>query len=226
MAEKWSESRAGGDGVVAFFLFDDELLNNRWADGNVGGYLPKRNATVPKGRLNGFWGRLANAVLGCFDAVKTRTMQLAMHHIGILVRDIAESARIYEERFGCRPVGPTVHDPVQTAYVQFLDGVAMGVPIELISPDGPESKLAGATKKGGGLNHLAYAVDAIEDDCRRLRSAGMLLLQSPVAANAFPGRRIAWLMGRDGIPIELVERGADARPRLGDELRVPNSHQE
>jgi methylmalonyl-CoA/ethylmalonyl-CoA epimerase len=37
----------------------------------------------------------------------------------------------------------------------------------------------------------------------------MLLLQRPVPAAAFPGRRIAWLMGDDRLPVELVEEGAD-----------------
>jgi methylmalonyl-CoA/ethylmalonyl-CoA epimerase len=36
----------------------------------------------------------------------------------------------------------------------------------------------------------------------------MLILHKPVPAVAFEGRRIAWLMGMDGIPIELVERNA------------------
>ena len=33
----------------------------------------------------------------------------------------------------------------------------------------------------------------------------MFILQSPVDAVAFEGKRIAWLMGKDGIPVELVE---------------------
>jgi methylmalonyl-CoA/ethylmalonyl-CoA epimerase len=37
----------------------------------------------------------------------------------------------------------------------------------------------------------------------------MFILQQPVDAVAFPNRKIAWLMGRDGIPIELVEKGVD-----------------
>ena len=74
-----------------------------------------------------------------------------------------------------------------------------------MTPDGPTSKLSNALKKGGGLNHLCYSCPAIDDECRRMREADMLILQSPVEAKAFSGRRIAWLMGRDGIPVELVE---------------------
>jgi methylmalonyl-CoA/ethylmalonyl-CoA epimerase len=134
-------------------------------------------------------------------------MALTLHHVGVLVPDIAAAAAEYVAKFGYRVCGPIVHDPVQTAHVQFLALTDSAPYVELVTPDGPQSKLSNALKKGGGLNHLCYTSSAIEEDCRRLRDEGLLLLQSPVAAEAFPGRRIAWLMGRDGIPIELVEPG-------------------
>ncbi len=134
-------------------------------------------------------------------------MALTLHHVGILVPDIAQAAGRYLKEFGYRVCGEIVHDPVQTAHVQLLT-LNGSIPLmELVTPDGPNSKLANALKKGGGLNHLCYLSPAIDDECRRLRETGMLLLQSPVEAQAFGGRRIAWLIGRDGIPIELLETG-------------------
>ena len=130
---------------------------------------------------------------------------LALHHVGILVPDIAAAGAEYVARLGWRIVGGVIHDPVQTAHVQFLAGANAGPLIELVAPDGPTSKLSNAVKKGGGLNHLCYVSPIIDEQCRRLRDMGMVLLQSPVVAKAFSGRRIAWLMGRDGILIELVE---------------------
>jgi methylmalonyl-CoA/ethylmalonyl-CoA epimerase len=134
---------------------------------------------------------------------------LTLHHVGILVPDIAQAASRYVETFGYRVCGPIVHDPVQTAYVQLLTLNGSVPYIELVTPDGPNSKLANALRKGGGLNHLCYLTPDIDEECRRLRETGMLLLQSPVQAQAFSGRRIAWLMGRDGIPIELLESGGE-----------------
>jgi methylmalonyl-CoA/ethylmalonyl-CoA epimerase len=129
-----------------------------------------------------------------------------LDHIGILVPDITKAVGGYVKKFGCVVESEIIHDPLQTANVQFLGNGAQGFRIELVSPDGPGSKLGNALKKGGGLNHLCYLSEDIERDCARFRDCGMLLLQVPVAAVAFPGRRIAWLMGRDGIPIELVEK--------------------
>lgn len=134
-------------------------------------------------------------------------MALTLHHVGILVPDIAQAAAQYVAKFGYRICSEIIHDPVQTAYVQFLSLTDSTPYVELVTPDGPKSKLSNALKKGGGLNHLCYLTSTIDDDCRCLRESGMLLLQSPVDAKAFPGRHIAWLMGRDGIPIELVEPG-------------------
>jgi methylmalonyl-CoA/ethylmalonyl-CoA epimerase len=139
-------------------------------------------------------------------------LPLCLHHVGIVVGDITEAAGRYVERFGCTVCTGLIHDPTQTAFVQFLRQPGDAVYLELVAPDGPGSKLAHALSKGGGLNHLGYAVDDIESACRELRLRKMALVQAPVAAVAFPGRRIAWLIGRDRIPIELVERGPDGEP--------------
>ncbi len=136
-------------------------------------------------------------------------MDLCLHHIGILVKDIPEATKLYKIRFGYEIKSDVIHDPVQTAYVQFLKLRSGSDYVEFISPDGPKSKLTNALKKGGGLNHLCYVTDDIDSVCEKLRSTGMYLLQSPVEAVAFKGRRIAWLMGRNMMPTELVERGEE-----------------
>lgn len=137
---------------------------------------------------------------------------LHLHHVGIVVGDVEPATREYVQRFGYEVHSPVIHDAVQTAYVQFLRLPGSSTYVELVAPDGPDSKLAAALKRGGGPNHLCYAVDDIEDACARMRRRSMLVLQSPVPAEAFPGRRIAWLIGKDRVPVELVERGAPERP--------------
>jgi len=113
--------------------------------------------------------------------------------------------------FGYETCTDVVHDPIQTAYVRFLRLPGDPVFVELVSPDSEESKLAGALKKGGGLNHLCFATDDIERSWSLLRAQGLFPLQRPVAAAAFGGRRIAWFLGRDRMPVELVERGGPGR---------------
>jgi methylmalonyl-CoA/ethylmalonyl-CoA epimerase len=129
---------------------------------------------------------------------------VGLHHIGIVTRDVERTAETYIRRFSWEQHSALIHDPVQTAFVQFFKVPGDVAYLELVAPDGPASKLARSVAKGG-LNHLCYGTDNIEQSCQDLRRDGMILLQTPVNACAFPGRRIAWLMGRDGIPIELVE---------------------
>lgn len=134
------------------------------------------------------------------------------HHLGILVKSVPDAAAAYARRYGYEVRSPVIHDPVQTAHVQFLALPGEAFYLELVSPDGPDSKLSNALKKGGGLNHVCYATEDIEGACAELRAQRMVLIQAPVEAVAFPGRRIAWLMGRDQTLTELVERGPDGVP--------------
>lgn len=136
-------------------------------------------------------------------------MTLRLHHMGILVKDIARGVDDYVKRFGYEVKSDVIHDPVQTAFVQFVKLAGESAYIEFVTPDGPNSKLSNALQKGGGINHLCYLTEDIQKTCEDLTDKGMFLLQVPVDAVAFPERRIAWLIGRDGIPVELVEEGED-----------------
>jgi methylmalonyl-CoA/ethylmalonyl-CoA epimerase len=134
---------------------------------------------------------------------------LRLHHVGIVVADIAKASGEYTGRLGYQLRSEIIHDPVQTAYVQFLHLPGDPALLELVAPDGPASKLSNALKKGGGLNHLCYETADINESCAALRNAGHALIQEPLPAVAFRGRRIAWLMGRDRVLMELVERAAN-----------------
>jgi len=138
---------------------------------------------------------------------KREAGMLSLHHIGIVVKDISQTATTFVAHFGYEVKSAIIHDPTQTAYVQFLQLPGDSVYLELVSPDRSESKLTNALNKGGGLNHICYSTTDIDAICKQLRALGLFLLQAPVPAVAFPGRRIAWLMGQDGIPVELVEKG-------------------
>ncbi len=135
-----------------------------------------------------------------------------MHHVGIVVRDVAEACALYVRRFGYEVKSGVIHEPTQTAHVQFLRLPGDTTYLELVAPDGPRSRLSGALEKGGGLNHVCYAVDDIDAACHTLRGEGLFLVHAPVPAVSFKGRRIAWLMGKDRVLVELVERGPEGEP--------------
>jgi len=132
-----------------------------------------------------------------------------LHHIGVAVKDLTGSSAEYMEKFGYDLLGPVVHDKIQTAYIQLLSLEKNGLLLELVAPDGPASKLANALKKGGGLNHICYACPDIAEALRILRAKKMLVVSPPQPSAAFTGCQVAWVMGLDGIPVELLQLAAD-----------------
>jgi methylmalonyl-CoA/ethylmalonyl-CoA epimerase len=138
---------------------------------------------------------------------KGQCPMLSLHHIGVVVNDISKTAETFVARLGYEVKSAIIHDPTQKAYVQFLQLPGDSVYLELVSPDCQDSKLTNALNKGGGLNHMCYSTPDIAATCRQLRAQHLFFLQAPVPAVAFGGRHIAWFMGQDGIPIELVEKG-------------------
>jgi methylmalonyl-CoA/ethylmalonyl-CoA epimerase len=135
-----------------------------------------------------------------------------LHHVGYAVGEIEPTASSYCKRFGYQACTPIIHDPLQTAYVQFFRLPGDQTYLEFVAPDGPNSKLSNAVARQITLNHLCFAVDDIEKATEDLRKTGMAVMSRPVPAVAFAGRRISWLMGRDSVPIELVERGSPLAP--------------
>ncbi len=81
-------------------------------------------------------------------------------------------AATYVGRYGYALATPVIHDPLQTAFVQFLRLAGDRTYLELAAPDGPESKLTTAAKRGG-LNHLCYTVGVCSKKrSRSLKKAG------------------------------------------------------
>jgi methylmalonyl-CoA/ethylmalonyl-CoA epimerase len=140
---------------------------------------------------------------------------LRLHHVGYATKEIEPIAETYIARFGYEVSTGLIHDPLQTAFVQFLRLPGEPTYLEFVAPDGPTSKLSAQAKRGGGLNHLCYATGSLEAAIAHLESNGMKLISDPKPAVAFAGRRICWLLGWDQVPIELVER------RDANDLCVP-----
>ena len=118
-------------------------------------------------------------------------MDLNLHHVGLLVKNIPEMAALYQQ-LGYRERTGIIHDPIQTAYVQFFQIAGDRVYVELVTPDGDESKLANALRKGGGLNHVCYSTAAIEKTSDELCAAGFFVVSPPdpeqlSTAAALPG---------------------------------------
>jgi methylmalonyl-CoA/ethylmalonyl-CoA epimerase len=141
--------------------------------------------------------------------VFTANPDFRLHHIGIVVRGIEEFRSFYVDVLQYRERTPVIHDPIQTAFVQFFSIQGADHYIELVAPDGESSKLQEACRKGKTLNHLCYSCGNIARMLSFMKESGCFVIQKPVPAVAFDGRLIAWLMTRDGLLVEVVERGPE-----------------
>ncbi|NUM72950.1 VOC family protein [candidate division KSB1 bacterium] len=136
------------------------------------------------------------------------SVNLHLHHIGIVVRSIDERLDYYRENFGIKPVLAKILDPLQDVYVAFLQNDGSTVSLELVEPASPSSPAAQAMQRGGGLNHLCYAVHSIEQAIAEMLKRGAIIVKPTTPAVAFNGRRIAFLYTKAHELIELVEEEA------------------
>jgi methylmalonyl-CoA/ethylmalonyl-CoA epimerase len=98
-------------------------------------------------------------------------------------------------------------DPLQKVKVAFLTPRAGEPQIELVEPVGDRSPVRKfLLEKGGGLHHFCYETDDLEAELQAFRSRRAILARPPLPAVAFHGRRIAWVLTRERLLVELLEK--------------------
>lgn len=131
----------------------------------------------------------------------------SFHHVGYAVSSIAQVGEDFARSIGAHWNGEIIHDPLQEARVTFLHCGSPDSPaVELIEPAGEKSALHKFVSKGGGLHHVCYEVDSLDQQLEQSRSAGCLVVKNPLPAVAFGGRRIAWVYTRQKLLVEYLER--------------------
>lgn len=132
--------------------------------------------------------------------------QHKLHHIGIVVHSIRESAESFACSLRAKWDGIIIFDPIQKVYVAFFQGHSSVDPlIELVEPGAPDSPVSRFVQRGGGLHHLCYEVKDLDAHLRSCRSVGTTIIRPPVPAVAFGGRRIAWAVTRWKLLLEFLE---------------------
>ena len=129
---------------------------------------------------------------------------MKLDHVGIVVKDLATGGAAYATHLGLTVDSPVFYDPVQKVRIQFWRD-EHGGRLELIEAASEDSPVAGALRKGGGLNHLCYEVSDIDAGVQDAVNHGAILTSSIAPAVAFQGRRIAFLYFRELGLVEFVE---------------------
>lgn len=130
-----------------------------------------------------------------------------LHHIGFVVASIAPAMEGFLRSLNASWDQNVFEDPAQKVRVAFLATRASEPQIELVEPLNDRSPVHKfLLEKGGGLHHFCYETNNLEAELKSFRSRQAILASPPVPAVAFDGRRIAWVLTREKLLVELLER--------------------
>jgi methylmalonyl-CoA/ethylmalonyl-CoA epimerase len=143
------------------------------------------------------------------DVTGTQTLFEAIDHVGIAVADFDEAVRFYAETFGMTVAHEEINEDqgVREAMLSVGDS---GSSIQLLAPISPDSPIARfLSRRGPGIQQLAYRVRDIDAVSATLRERGAVLLYDE-ARRGTAGSRVNFLHPRStgGVLIELVEPAA------------------
>jgi methylmalonyl-CoA/ethylmalonyl-CoA epimerase len=97
-----------------------------------------------------------------------------LEHIGIAVKDLDESERLFTALLG---VAPYKREEVESEGVLTSFFKVGNIKIELLAATGPESTIAKfIEKKGEGIHHLAFETENIDQRLAQLKNTGFDLI--------------------------------------------------
>jgi len=65
--------------------------------------------------------------------------------------------------------------------------------------------------RGGGMHHLGFRCKDVNEEMNRLKSLGLRVITNPQPGEAFENNQIAFLLGNQGLNIELIDTTKKAK---------------
>lgn len=127
-----------------------------------------------------------------------------IEHIGIAVKNLEKSNELFASLFG-KPhykIEEVASEGVKTSF--FKSGVNKVELLEATKPDSPIAKFI--DKKGEGIHHIAFAVNDINAEIKRLQNEGFTVLNETPKKGA-DNKLVAFLHPKttNGVLIELCQ---------------------
>ncbi|TKB07427.1 VOC family protein [Desulforhopalus sp. IMCC35007] len=133
-----------------------------------------------------------------------------LDHVGVVVLSLQAGVEHWQKVFGYKQFTEEVINTRQKVKVVFLKK-ENSLPVKLIEPVGSDSPIYRFAKKGGGLHHLCFKCDKMEEELERLEELGLRVLVSPEPGEAFDDENIAFVFAKQGLNIELIDTDKRAR---------------
>jgi len=130
---------------------------------------------------------------------------LKVDHIGIAVKSIEETKKLYQDLLGLSHAGNETVEEQKVTTAFFPVGDTEVELLESTAPDGPIAKYL--EKRGEGVQHIAFRVENIEEALAELKAKGIQLIDEKPRKGA-GGARIAFLHPKStyGVLVELCQR--------------------
>jgi len=127
-----------------------------------------------------------------------------IEHIGIAVKDIEASNSVFTALFGKKHYKSEAVESEQVITSFFEAGPNKVELLQATSPDSPIAMFI--EKKGEGIHHIAFAVDDIEAEIKRLTAEGFKMIHEQPKKGA-DNKLIAFLHPKstNGVLIELCQ---------------------
>ena len=127
-----------------------------------------------------------------------------IEHLGIAVKDLASSEKIFEDMLGTTPYK---RESVESEFVTtsfFQVGESKIELLQSTDPDGPIGKFI--EKRGEGIHHIAFDVTDIQSEIDRLIAKGYRMIHEKPKQGA-DGKIIAFLHPKssNGVLVELCQ---------------------
>lgn len=125
-----------------------------------------------------------------------------IEHLGIAVNNLSEANELYTKLLGVEPYKQEIieREGVTTSFFKVGESK-----IELLEASNPESPIAKfLEKRGQGIHHIAYAVDDIKAEMKRLQDEEFVLLSDEPKPGA-DGKIVVFLHPKSsgGVLVEL-----------------------
>ncbi len=135
-------------------------------------------------------------------------MSIRLDHIGIAVNDLEQGVKFWE-LLGLTTTKEIETNEEQGVKILFLSPSSGQVPsLELLEPTGPDTPIGQfISKRGPGIQQLAFEVDDISQIISRLQSNGVQMIDEIPKIGA-GGNKIAFVHPKStgGVLVELVEK--------------------
>lgn len=129
---------------------------------------------------------------------------MKIDHICFAVKSLDEGIAYWERVFGYRQMTRIVENSRQKVKVVFMSKDD-SLTIKLIEPVVNNQSLLNFVNKGGGFHHICFKCSDMNQEMAELSQKGLITLVQPQEGEAFNNNKIAFLLAKYSLNIELID---------------------